>query len=87
MAVVNSVKIKLAYTDATSRTYTFNGVDDSAILNVKARVLTIKNAINDNNADGQAFKETFVSEGGAQCVGITDARIITTEQEVIYSAG
>lgn len=86
MAQVNSVKIKIAYEDATSRNYTFNGVEDYNLEDVKDKVIALNNAITSSTADGLAFKETFVSDSGAQVKAITTATIIITEQEVIYNA-
>lgn len=76
-----NVAITLAFQDSTSRTYTFSGVEEEAVSDVKDKVL----AINANMSD--AFKTTFVSNGGSQCVMISAAKIISITEEVIYSAG
>lgn len=86
MAKVNSLKVKIAYEDATSRSYTFNGVENNQLPDVKMRIITINDAIEAGEADGNAFKNIFVSNNGAAAVGITEAKLIQTEQEVIYSA-
>lgn len=81
MAITRSVKLKLVFEDATSRNFTFNGVEASALSGVKRKVLAI-------NADMPTnFKQTFVSASGALCREISEAKIISTEEEVIYSAG
>lgn len=75
-----AVKLTLAFKDATSRILTFNGVDDEALPQVKAKV----KALNANMPP--ALATTFVSTIGAQLIAISKAQIIITEEEVIYSA-
>lgn len=75
------VVLTLAFRDATDRKFTFNGVDQSVLSDVKDKVL----AINANMPE--YFAKTFVSDNGAECIMISGAQIITTEEEVIYSAG
>lgn len=86
MATTISARIKIAYEDATSRNYTFNGVDERYVLGIKTKIESINQAIHDNTADGIAFKTVFVSDGGANAIGITEGIITDTEQEVIYNA-
>lgn len=86
MAVVNSLKIKVAYEDATSRNYTFTGWNEMQTLQIEPRIIAINEAISNGTSDGIAFKSVFVSNNGANAIGITEAKVITTEQEVIYSA-
>lgn len=86
MATVISAKMKLVYNDATSRTYTFNGIATNQILQIKNRVINLNNNIEAEDATAMNFANTFVSANGSPCKGITDAQIIETEQEVIYSA-
>lgn len=76
-----NVQITLAFQDSTSRTYTFSGVEEEAVPDVKDKIL----AINANMPE--AFKRTFVSNAGAQCVMISAGKIISIEEEVIYNAG
>ena len=75
-----SVIITLAYSDASTRNFKFNGVDYDALSGMKAKVL----AINANMP--AAFKTTFVSETGAECTMITKLQHVETTEEVIYSA-
>lgn len=84
MATTASVRITLAYEDATSKNYTFNGVDELMFGDVKDKV----KAINQSLAAGTAndFANTFVSANGQPCKLISDARLISTVQEVIYNA-
>lgn len=86
MATSISARIKIAYEDATSRNYTFNGVDPTYVLGIKYKIEAINQAIHDGTSDGTAFKSIFVSDDGAQAIGITEGIITQTEQEVIYSA-
>lgn len=81
MATTRQVVLTLAFRDATDRNFKFNGVDQSAISQIKDKVL----AINDDMPE--YFAHTFVSDTGAECIMISAAQIITTEEEVIYSAG
>ncbi len=76
----NQVNIKLLYADNTSRTVNFSRVKQTEIPNISSRV----QAINANMSD--AFKTTFRSADNAQCVAIGKAQLVTTEEEVIYSA-
>ena len=76
----NKVNIMLSYGDATSRTVSFNKVKEEEIPNISARV----QAINANMSD--AFKTTFRSTDGSPVASIGKAQLITTEEEVIYSA-
>ena len=78
---VHSVQLKLAYSDATSKTITFNDVDNQALYQVKDKV----NAINANMP--APFANTFVSSTGAPCTMIAQAKIIVTTEDVIYNAG
>lgn len=81
MSTNRQVVLTLAFRDATDRNFKFNGVDLSAIADIKDKV----NAINDNMPE--YFSKTFVSDTGADCIMISGAQVITTEEEVIYSAG
>lgn len=84
MATTRQAVLKLAFRDATDRTFKFNGVDPSKISAIKDKVI----AINDSLAAGQLnnFAQTFISDNGAECIMISAAQVITTEEEVIYNA-
>lgn len=84
MATTRSVKIKLVYDDATSRTYTFNGVDGQYLPDVKDNVKAINQSLEAGTASN--FANTFVSNLGSPCKLISNAQIIILNQEVIYSA-
>lgn len=79
-----SVKITLAYADATSRTYTFNGVDSQYLPDVKDNIRDVNSSLAAGTAN--SFANTFVSDNGSPCTMISKGQIITLEQEVIYSA-
>ncbi len=81
MATTRQVVLTLAFRDATDRNFKFNGVEESVVVDIKSKV----NAINDNMPP--YFAQTFVSDNGAECIMISGAQVITTEEEVIYSAG
>ena len=75
-----SVTITLAFADATSRNFKFNGVTSEAVDNMSDKVRII-------NANMPAnFATTFVSDNGAQCVMISELKSVKTTEEVIYSA-
>lgn len=76
----NKVNIMLTYGDSSSRTITFDKVKQAEILNISSRV----KAINDNMSD--AFKTTFRSSDNSPVVAIGKAQLVTTEEDVIYSA-
>lgn len=79
-----SVQIKLAYLDATNKTIKFNGVDNSVTPDVKDKIKAINAGLKAGTLP--YFANTFVSAIGAECHSITDAKIIRTTEEVIYSA-
>lgn len=80
MATTRQVVLTLAFRDATNRNFKFNGVEQSVLSSVKDKIKAI-------NADMPPyFAHTFVSDIGAECIMISAAEIITTEEEVIYNA-
>ena len=78
----NNVVITLLYSDDTTRNYTFEDVANNDLINVK----TIVKAINKNQNDQYAaFYSIFISNDGATVTRIDAARIICTQEEVLYS--
>ena len=75
-----SVTITLAFADATSRNFKFNGVDNSVLSSMTDKV----KAINANMPS--QFASTFTSDSGAQCTMISELKSVRTIEEVIYSA-
>lgn len=83
MATTNSATLTLEYTDATTRSVTFNDVDSSALANIKARAMTLNTTLADSVA-GAAYHETFISDDGAPIKKISKAKYTVTEETVIY---
>lgn len=79
-SATNQGKITVLYQDATSRTYTLPDLRDEALTDIKSKV----KAINQNMPEN--FSTTFISENKAPAIKIGKAQIISTEEEVIYSA-
>ena len=78
----NNVTVTLLYQDGDSRSYTFENVADNDLPNVKGVV----KAINKNeNSQYAAFYSTFISPDGAAVEKIEAARIVSIEEEVLYS--
>lgn len=78
----NNVTVTLLYQDGDSRSYTFENVASNDLMNVKSVVLAINK--NENNQYA-AFYSTFISPDGAAVEKIEAARIVSTEEEVLYS--
>lgn len=78
MAYTNDVKVSLLYQDGTTRSYTFQGVEDSVLSGVAAKIKAINADSNDN------FHQTFVSNDGSRVLRIASGEITTTEDVVIY---
>lgn len=76
----SNLVLVLVFADSTSRTYTLNGMEQEAVPDVKDKIL----ALNENMPEN--FKRTFVSNNGAQCATIANAKIVSIEEEVIYRA-
>ena len=76
----NNVTVTLLYGD--TRSYTFEDVAENDLLNVKSVVKAINK--NENNQYA-AFYSTFISPDGAAVEKIEAARIVSTEEEVLYS--
>lgn len=75
------VNLTLTYTDASSKTISFNDVSSTR---TTIQIADAVSSINNNMSD--AFKQTFLSTNGAHCASIGKAQVIQTEEEVIYSA-
>ena len=81
MSLKNNVIVTLLYEDDTTRTYTFENVQNDAIMTVKAKILDI-NA----NSDGEYnnFYQIFVSDDGEAVTKIESCKIVSVEEEIIY---
>lgn len=84
MATTRNLKITLVYDDATKRSYTFNGIDGQGAMGAKFKIIALNESLKAGTAT--SFANTFVSNNGAPCIMINEAKVILTEQEVIYSA-
>lgn len=78
----NNVTVTLLYQDGDNRSYTFENVASKDLINVKSVVKAINK--NENNQYA-AFYSTFISPDGAVVEKIESARIVSTEEEVLYS--
>ena len=78
----NNVIVKFLYDDDTTRNYTFENVAQADLLNVRSKIAAINANANDEYAN---FYQTFVSEDGETFVRIESAKIITIEEEEVYS--
>jgi len=76
----HKVNIGLTFADSSTRTVSFTNVKEQELPNISSRV----QAINSNMSN--AFKQTFVNDDGSHVVAIGKAQLVTTEEEVIYSA-
>ena len=78
-----SVKLTLAFEDATTRTITFS--DDN--FNFADLADRVKTKVRTLNAGLPAtFVDTFISKNGFAVVKISKAQFLTKSSEVIYSA-
>lgn len=84
MATTRMVQLKFAYGDATNRTIKFTGVEQTAFPDVKSKVKAINASLEAGTAP--TFAQTFVSAIGAPVTMISEAKLITQTEEVIYSA-
>lgn len=76
----HKVNIGLNFADSSTKTVAFTNVKAQELLNISSRV----QAINNNMSD--AFKQTFVNNDGSHVVAIGKAQLVTTVEDVIYSA-
>ena len=75
-----TANIVVGYADATARTYNFKDISAEDYTQVGTRVRTL----NSNMPD--SFKQTFLSNSGAQATQISKVQLIEQTEEVIYSA-
>lgn len=81
--VTNGVGLTFEYTDGTTRNYNFTGMNNSALENLKSRVMTMNTTLADSVA-GAAYHETFISDDGAPVKRVSKAKYTMTEEQVIY---
>lgn len=81
----NTINVKLTYSDYTDRTYKIPVRGEMSQETYNAAKEQIR-AFNTAAANvGSSVKQTFVSVNGQPVTGITDATLVTTEEEVIYN--
>lgn len=81
--VTNSIGLTFEYEDNTTRNYTFTGMDNAALENLKDRVIGL-NATLADSVQGAAYHETFISDDGAPVKKVSKAKYTITEEQVIY---
>ena len=82
MSSSSNVVVTLLYDDNSTRTYTFENVASEDLGDVKDKILAINANANNEYAN---FYQTFVSNDGEPVTKIESAKIVTIEEEVIYS--
>ena len=78
----NNVIVTLLFEEGFTRNYTFEGVADTDLPNIKAKIKVINENANNEYAN---FYQTFVSENGEAVLRIESCKIVSLEEEVIYS--
>jgi|GEM_PF-6887558 len=78
----NNVIVTLLFEEGFTRNYTFEGVADTDLPNIKAKIKAINENANNEYAN---FYQTFVSDNGEAVLRIESCKIVSLEEEVIYS--
>ena len=78
----NNVVITLLYDDGDTRNITFEGVANDDLPDVKDKIQSINANANNEFAN---FYQTFVSDDGEPVVKIESCKIVSIEEDVIYS--
>ena len=81
-SLTTNVVITLLYNDGDTRNITFENVASADLPDVKDKILAINANANNEYAN---FYQTFVSNDGEAVVKIESCKIISVEEEVIYS--
>jgi len=81
-SLTTNVVITLLYNDGDTRNITFENVASADLPDVKDKILAINANANNEYAN---FYQTFVSDDGEAVVKIESCKIVSTEEEVIYS--
>ena len=81
-SLTTNVVITLLYNDGDTRNITFENVASNDLPAVKSKILAINANANNEYAN---FYQTFVSDDGEAVVKIESCKIVSTEEEVIYS--
>jgi len=78
----NNVVITLLYDDGNTRNIIFEGVADDDLIDVKDKIQSINANANNEFAN---FYQTFISDDGEPVIKIESCKIVSIEEEVIYS--
>lgn len=78
----NNVIVGLLYEDSSTHSYTFEDVADNDLPAIKSKIKTIN--ANANN-EYENFYKTFVSSDGEAVLKIESCKIVSVEEEVVYS--
>lgn len=82
MSTTYRIELTLSYIDALTRTYKLPQNSNPNASTVKNKIASFNTAAATSSSD---VARTFISENGMAPVGITEARIISETEEVIYS--
>ena len=81
-SLTNNVVITLLFNDDSTRNITFENVASEDLMTVKAKIQSINANANNKYAN---FYATFVSDDGEPVVKIESCKIVSTQEDVIYS--
>ncbi len=81
-SLTNNVVITLLFDDDSTRNITFENVASDDLMTVKAKIQSINANANNEYAN---FYATFVSDDGDPVVKIESCKIVSIQEEVIYS--
>lgn len=81
-SLTNNVVITLLFDDDSTRNITFENVASEDLMTVKAKIQSINANANNEYAN---FYATFVSDDGEPVVKIESCKIVSIQEEVIYS--
>ena len=81
-SLTNNVVVTLLYNDGDTRNITFENVASNDLPAVKSKILAINANANNEYAN---FYQTFVSDDGEAVTKIESCKIVSIEEEVIYS--
>ncbi len=81
-SLTNNVVITLLFNDDSTRNITFENVASEDLMTVKAKIQSINANANNEFAN---FYATFVSDDGEPVVRIESCKIVSTQEDVIYS--
>ena len=81
-SLTNNVVLTLLFEDDSTRNITFEGVASADLAAVKLKIISINENANNEYAN---FYQTFVSDDGEPVVKIESCKIVSIEEDVIYS--